>query len=133
MRYSLPHPLPVSLPNETPQGVADQAYKRGKAEKDLIVERMKERQRRRMAGAFVWYYRVWCHEAVCAADGRSVRCTQYDRMCMFPACLCAIWLTPPSTHTKFYNQHNREELRQRRRLRILLLNIVTNTHKQVSL
>lgn len=33
--------------------MADQAYKRGKAEKDMIVERMKERQRRRMAGAVV--------------------------------------------------------------------------------
>lgn len=35
------------------QGVVDQSYKRGKQEKDMIVERMKERQRRRMAGGWV--------------------------------------------------------------------------------
>lgn len=35
--------------------MADQIYKKGKAEKDLIVERMKERRSRRMAGAFLLF------------------------------------------------------------------------------
>jgi hypothetical protein len=38
------HPIP------TKKGVADQSYKKGKAERDMIVERMNERRSRRMAG-----------------------------------------------------------------------------------
>lgn len=67
LTYSRLPIAPIHHMKSIQQGVADQSYKRGKAEKDLIVERMRERRSRRMAGAFVvclkydrWALRVSC-------------------------------------------------------------------------